>query len=116
MAIITERGLRKHLGEKIFSGDSETSITEALFDIESIVKFGILREDDCGFYLRVCERLNVTSPAFRILDRIHRIMDGRVVAIQYPNTHLRYYYVDLSRNYKAKLIKSPDKNSRLKLL
>lgn len=116
MAIITERGLKKHLEERIFAGDSESSIIEALFDIESDVKFGILREDNSGFYLRVCKRLSVVSPGFRVLDEIYRIRDEEIVAIPYPNTHLRFYYVDLSQTYKDKLVAIPDRNRHLKLL
>lgn len=116
MTIITERGLRKHLEERIFVGDNTSSIMGALFNEESTAKFGILLEDDSGFYLRLCERLSVVSPAVRVLNRVYRIPDGKMVAIPYPNTPLRFYYIELSLNYTSKLVAIPEKSRHLKLL
>lgn len=96
MIRITEKGMRKHLEEKVFAGDAEHPIMEILLDKEKLIGFGILREDDLGFYLQLCKRINIASDIMEVTDEIYRIKSDSIIAIP-SKDYLRFYYFNLFR-------------------
>ncbi len=53
--------------------------------------FGILCQDDLGFYLQLCE-LNVNEYPFApVKDEIRRVRKNEVIGISYEKSHLTCY-------------------------
>ena len=93
MRIITERGLRKHLDEKVIVGKNAYEIFRAGIDKEGPGEIGTLLEDDLGFYLQVNEVRN--SLSLTEISHVRRINQGDTIAIIYKPQPWRTYYVDL---------------------
>lgn len=76
MRIIKERGLRKHLREFVFIGDSEEAIYRFLLDGEENARRGKLEMDDYGFYICVSGRHDE-----KFTDDVKRVVDGSWIGI-----------------------------------
>ena len=97
MRLITALGLRKHLEDRVIIGDAEHKIMDALFNKDPY-GFGILRQDDAGFYVLKLKKRGVLSRGskiFEVTDKVYRIKNGNLIATP-SKDYLRFYEVDLS--------------------
>ncbi len=91
MAIITRKGLRKHLEEMVAAGKDAYEVLKADTYREGPGEVGTLLEDDIGFYINVVEIRNLE------ISHIRRIEHEDIVRIFYGNNP---WSNPLKRSYK----------------
>ncbi|HEA46401.1 MAG TPA: hypothetical protein ENH99_01325 [Candidatus Pacearchaeota archaeon] len=94
--IITPNGLRRHLEERVFVGDSEKLILKIILDNEGPSILGILRQLDSRFYVQVCTRENqVEDTVWTELEGRYLLKDGDLIRVGSPKGNWGTYKVKL---------------------
>ena len=80
--IITPNGLRRHLEERVFVGDSESDIVILMLENEGPARLGILCQLDSRFYIQICTRESrVTDAVWDESNERYLLREGDIIRV-----------------------------------